>query len=198
MQELPERIVLPIKEATISYYPDFLSSIEANACFEVLKSKIVWQQEEVRVFGKIYPQPRLTALYGNNQNAYTYSGLTLYPKAFTPTLLNLKKKIETLCPNEFTSCLLNLYRDGKDSNGWHSDDEKELGINPIIASISLGQERMFHLRHKAKKDWKYKMPLGNGSLLLMEGETQHNWQHQIPKTRKTIKERINLTFRIIP
>ena len=105
----------------------------------------------------------------------------------------------------FTSCLLNLYRNGRDSNGWHADDEKTLGKNPIIASISLGQERHFHLKHKLKKDLKQKLKkdlkqkllLEHGSLLLMKGETQHCWYHQVPKTAKTVQERINITFRVI-
>jgi len=97
----------------------------------------------------------------------------------------------------FTSCLLNLYRDGKDSNGWHADDEKALGKNPIIASISLGQERFFHLKHKSVKELKHKLILEHGSLLLMKGKTQHRWYHQIPKTTKPINERINITFRVI-
>jgi alkylated DNA repair dioxygenase AlkB len=97
----------------------------------------------------------------------------------------------------FTSCLLNLYRNGRDSNGWHADDEKTLGKNPIIASISLGQERYFHLKHKLKKDLKQKLLLEHGSLLLMKGETQHCWYHQVPKTAKTVQERINITFRVI-
>ncbi|EAQ99853.1 alpha-ketoglutarate-dependent dioxygenase AlkB family protein [Maribacter sp. HTCC2170] len=116
---------------------------------------------------------------------------------FTTELLEIKKKIEIITKIEFNSCLLNLYRDGKDSNGWHADDEKELGLNPVIASISLGQERPFHLRNKKDKTLKHKMILEHGSLLLMKATTQHNWQHQIPKTRKPINKRINLTFRII-
>ena len=116
---------------------------------------------------------------------------------FTDELQQIKSAVEHGANVKFTSCLLNLYRSGKDSNGWHSDDEKELGQNPIIASVSLGTERFFHLRHKTLKDQKHKILLEHGSLLLMEGETQHFWQHQIAKTAKNIGERINLTFRII-
>jgi alkylated DNA repair dioxygenase AlkB len=192
------KVILPLENAKVVYFPEFLSVIEANSFFELLKSNIAWQQEEVKVFGKLYPQPRLTALYANNNRKYSYSGLTLEPKPFTPSLIKLKQRIEEISNTNFTSCLLNLYRNGKDSNGWHADDEKELGRNPVIASVSLGQERIFHFKHKTKKELKYKLLLENGSLLLMEGETQHNWYHQIPKTRKIINERINLTFRIIP
>ena len=121
----------------------------------------------------------------------------MQPHEFTDELLEIKEKIENKTSVVFTTCLLNLYRDGKDSNGWHADDEKELGQNPVIASITLGQERFFHLKHKKKKDLKQKLLLKHGSLLLMEGETQHHWLHQIPKTTRSIGERINLTFRVI-
>ncbi|WP_317045176.1 alpha-ketoglutarate-dependent dioxygenase AlkB family protein [Arenibacter amylolyticus] len=119
------------------------------------------------------------------------------PHTFTPLLLELKNSLHKSLNIQFTSCLLNLYRDGKDSNGWHADDEKELGKNPIIASISLGQERYFHLKHRKNKDVKHKLLLQHGSLLLMKGETQHHWLHQVPKTTKAQHQRINLTFRII-
>ena len=170
---------------------------EATACFEKLKSSVPWRQDEIRVYGKLYPQPRLTALYGNNDRSYTYSGIVMKPLPFSEILSDIRKRITSLTNVEFTSCLLNLYRDGKDSNGWHSDDEKELGKNPVIASVSLGQERYFHLRHKKLKDLKHKILLEHGSLFLMRGETQHYWQHQIPKTTRPIGERINLTFRVI-
>ena len=170
---------------------------EATACFEKLKSSVPWRQDEIRVYGKIYPQPRLTALYGNNDRSYTYSGIVMKPLPFSETLSDIRKRISSRTNVEFTSCLLNLYRDGKDSNGWHSDDEKELGKNPVIASVSLGQERYFHLRHKKLKELKHKILLKHGSLLLMSGQTQHYWQHQIPKTTRPIGERINLTFRVI-
>jgi alkylated DNA repair dioxygenase AlkB len=109
----------------------------------------------------------------------------------------IKNEIEEICQENFTTVLLNLYRDGKDSNGWHADNEKELGRNPIIASLSFGAERSFHLKHNSISDAKLKITLENGSLLLMKGETQHFWKHQIPKTAKPIGSRINLTFRIL-
>jgi alkylated DNA repair dioxygenase AlkB len=119
------------------------------------------------------------------------------PHQFTKELQDIKEKIEVLSKCSFTTCLLNLYRDGKDSNGWHADNEKELGQNPVIASISLGTPRYFHIKHNTMVDAKHKMLLGHGSLLLMMGETQHFWKHQIPKTSKPIGERINLTFRVV-
>ncbi len=193
----PERIVLPLKDSEITYFPAFLDAHEANEYFKKLKTTVSWQQDDIKVYGKTYPQPRLTALYGNNGKPYSYSNIIMQPHFFSEELLAIKQKIEEITQIKFTSCLLNLYRDGKDSNGWHADDEKELGINPAIASLSLGQERFFHFRHKKDKNIKHKILLNHGSLLLMQGETQHCWQHQIPKTSKVIGERINLTFRIL-
>jgi len=192
-----EKLDLDLPNANIRYYPNFFSHERAWHYFEVLKQAVPWQQDEIFVFGKTYAQPRLTALYGNNGKAYSYSNITMFPHLFEGELLEIKKTVDNEIDGEFTTCLLNRYRDGKDSNGWHADDEKELGQNPIIASISLGQERFFHLRHKKEKSLRHKILLEHGSLLLMQGETQHWWQHQIPKTSKQIGERINLTFRII-
>jgi alkylated DNA repair dioxygenase AlkB len=193
-----KQLKLQLPDSDITYFPNFLDCKNANTYFELLKSSVPWRQDKIRVYGKLYPQPRLTALYGNNNRSYSYSGITMHPLPFSGTLLDIKTKISGLTPADFTSCLLNLYRDGKDSNGWHSDDEKELGKNPVIASVSLGQERFFHLKHKKIKDLKYKILLEHGSLLLMSGQTQHHWLHQIAKTTKPIGERINLTFRVIP
>ncbi len=190
-------IHLDLPDSDISYYPHFLSSQQANLYFEKLRKETPWQQDTITLFGKTHPQPRLTALYGDNGQAYTYSGIRMKPHTFTPLLLELKNSLHKSLNIQFTSCLLNLYRDGKDSNGWHADDEKELGKNPIIASISLGQERYFHLKHRKNKDEKHKLLLQHGSLLLMKGETQHHWLHQVPKTTKAQHQRINLTFRII-
>ena len=192
-----EEIKFNLPNSDISYFPNFIENSKANFYFKNLKAAIPWQQDTIKVFGKIHPQPRLTALFGTNGKSYTYSNITMNPHAFTPELLELKKAVESVAEVNFTTCLLNLYRDGKDSNGWHADDEKELGENPIIASITLGQERFFHLRHKNNKHLKQKIVLQHGSLLLMKGETQHFWQHQIPKTDKIIGERINLTFRVV-
>ncbi len=192
-----EKIVLGLPDSDISYYPNFLKKEDANAYFRALRDETPWQQDDITVFGKTYPQPRLTALYGNNGKAYSYSNITMKPFGFTSELLQIKTTIEKEVGVAFSTCLLNCYRDGKDSNGWHSDDEKELGKNPIIASISLGADRFFHLRYKKDKTVKHKMLLEHGSLLLMQGVTQHHWQHQIAKTSKKIGERINLTFRVI-
>lgn len=192
-----EVIRFNLPNSDISYYPNFIENQKANSYLKYLKENVPWQQDNIKVFGKTYAQPRLTALYGTNGKPYSYANIVMNPHPFTPELLELKTAIESTVKVNFTTCLLNLYRDGKDSNGWHSDDESELGTNPVIASISLGEERFFHLRHKNDKSLKQKVILKHGSLLLMKGETQHFWQHQIPKTAKQIKERINLTFRVV-
>ena len=117
------------------------------------------------------------------------------PQPMTQSLLGIEKRIYQLCDASFTTVLLNLYRDGKDSNGWHADDEPELGKNPVIASVSLGAPRFFHLRHNHDHKHRYKLLLEHGSLLLMGGATQHFWKHQVAKTAKKVGPRINLTFR---
>ncbi len=192
-----EPIHLNLPDSDISYYPDFLASDIALNYFEIFKKTIPWQQDDIKIFGKVHAQPRLTALYADNNKPYSYSGITMQPHLFTKELLDLKRLVEEKSNTLYTTCLLNLYRNGKDSNGWHADNEKELGINPIIASVSLGQKRVFHLKHRTNKNLKHKIELENGSLLIMAGKTQHHWLHQIPKTAKPIQERINLTFRSI-
>lgn len=194
---LPTENDLKLVDSTIHYYPNFFSSDEADFLFKCLRSTVPWQQDKIQVFGKEYLQPRLTALYGNNGKSYSYSHITMKPHTFSSELLKIKNKVDKHCNVDFTTCLINLYRNGKDSNGWHADNEKELGTNPIIASVSLGEERFFHLKHRACKAQRYKLLLEAGSLLVMSGETQKYWLHQIPKTSRILDERINLTFRII-
>jgi len=192
-----EIITLPLQDAEIDYYPQFFGLEDANALLEELYQNTPWQEDDIKVYGKVYKQPRLTAFYANNQTAYRYSNISMTPHPFTPLLNSIKTTIEETTKMTFSSCLLNLYRDGQDSNGWHADDEKELGKNPVIASVSFGAERLFHLKHKKIKTQKYKLNLQNGSLLVMKGETQHQWFHQISKTKKRIGKRINLTFRLL-
>jgi len=192
-----DAINLNLPDSEIRYYPSFIAAEEAHNYLELFKNTILWQQDDIQIFGKTYAQPRLTALYADNAKPYTYSGITMKPHKFTKELVAIKRKLESEVATNFTTCLLNLYRDGSDSNGWHADNEKELGKNPIIASITLGQERFFHLKHRTQKELKHKLLLEHGSLLLMQGETQHHWLHQIPKTKKPMNERINLTFRVV-
>lgn len=186
-----------LKDAEVSYYPKFFDLESSNQFFNQLRHQTPWQQDDIKVFGKWYKQPRLTALYAENNRPYSYSNITMHPTPFSAHLNDIKKQIEQISKVRFTTCLLNLYRHGQDSNGWHSDDEKELGINPIIASVSFGAARTFHMKHKTDKTQKLKLTLEHGSLLMMKGPTQHHWLHQVPKTKKAVKERINLTFRII-
>lgn len=185
------------RDAQIIHIPDFLSEKAADHFYSALMEETDWQQFDVKVFGKIYPQPRLCELYADTPRTYTYSGLTLQTKVFTPTVDEIRKKIALRTGRTYNSVLLNLYRDGRDSNGWHADNEKELGPEPSIASISLGATRHFMLKHRQKKEWKHKIALEHGSLLLMEGPTQSHWLHQIPKTATKVNPRINLTFRNI-
>ena len=191
----PSHFSLP--DADIEYYSNFFDNGRANMIFEKLKNEIPWRQDNITVFGKTHPQPRLTALFGNEGKPYSYSNIVMQPNAWNPLLMFIKNEIEEICQGNFTTVLLNYYRDGKDSNGWHADNEKELGRNPVIASVSFGAERFFHLQHNTIKEQKLKINLENGSLLIMKGSTQHFWKHQIPKTAAAIGPRINLTFRII-
>ena len=184
-----------LPNANIIYIPDFIGFDDSKILFETLKRNTPWQQDDITLFGKTYKQPRLTALNSETNKPYSYSNITMYPEPFTRELLELKEKIEDISKASFNSVLLNLYRDGSDSNGWHADNEKELGTNPVIASLSLGAERVFHFKHRTRPNEKHKINLENGSLLLMAGEMQHHWLHHIPKTKKPIGERINLTFR---
>ncbi len=191
------QINLNLKDAEVFYYPNYFTKNESMSLFQILTTETLWQQDDIKVFGKTYKQPRLTSLYGSNKRPYSYSNITMHPHKFSSTLLKIKSKIEDTTNEIFTTCLLNQYRDGQDSNGWHADNEKELGQNPVIASVSFGASRMFHLKHRYDKSHKCKLLLESGSLLLMKGTTQHFWLHQVPKTKKQIGSRINLTFRYI-
>jgi len=193
----PEPIIFNLPDAEIIYFPNFFDIKDADILLKQLASEIPWQQDDIKVFGKVHPQPRLTALFGNEGKSYSYSNIKMQPQPWTPILQKIKSKVESISGTDFTTVLLNQYRDGKDSNGWHADNEKELGQNPIIASVSFGAERMFQLRHNSISNAKLNIVLEHGSLLLMKGTTQHFWKHQIPKTSKPIGKRINLTFRFI-
>jgi alkylated DNA repair dioxygenase AlkB len=153
-----------------------------------------WREETVVVYGKRHLQPRLTAWHGDA--AYRYSGLTLAPQPFTPLLETIRAAVQTATGREFNSVLLNYYRNERDSMGMHSDDEPELGPEPAIASVSFGAARTFILKHKRTRE-AVRLPLLDGSLLLMAGATQHNWLHGINKSAKALGPRVNLTFRKI-
>lgn len=192
-----DKKIIVNRDGEVVLYPNFFSIQESDKFFKDLYKGVNWKQETIKFFGKNMPLPRLTAWYGDEGKSYTYSGIVQNPEAWSNTLRKIKSQIEKVTEISFNSVLLNLYRDGKDSVSWHSDDETELGKNPIIASVSFGATRRFSLRHKQSKEHKIDIDLTNGSFLLMKGETQHFWQHQIAKTSKSIQPRINLTFRII-
>ena len=165
---------------------------------ECLRKEIEWEQHRIKIFGQWVDCPRLSAWYGDLGAIYSYSGLSLTPKAWTPTLLEVHNQLAETIERPFNSVLLNLYRNGNDSMGWHSDDEWELGLNPVIASISLGDPRMMKFRHRSDPEVsKFALKLSSGSLLIMAGTTQKFWQHEIPKTKKSVGERLNLTFRFV-
>ena len=192
-----EPIHLNLPDAEIIYFPAFIEKEKADSIYGELLQEIAWQQDEIIVYGKKHLQPRLTALYGNEGKPYSYSNITMQPHHWTLLLQKIKGHVENVSETNFTSVLLNYYRDGSDSNGWHADNEKELGTNPIIASLSLGAERVFQLKHNSDTVQKKSIILEHGSLLIMKETTQHFWKHQIPKTGKPIGPRINLTFRTI-
>ena len=180
------------------FMKNFLTEIEALNYFKILNSTINWRQEEIKYYGKIYPVPRKTAWYGYEGFDYSYSGINCRPEPWTEELLHIKLEIEKFLPNEnFNSVLLNLYRNGNDKVSWHADDEKELGLNPTIASLSIGATRRFDLKHKDYPELQYKFELTPGSLIIMKGALQHNWLQQIPVRKKINEPRINLTFRTI-
>lgn len=192
-----QKEVLIKTDGEVILYPFLFSSTESDQLFLDLNDSVKWKQDIIHLFGKTMPLPRLTAWYGDEGKSYTYSGIEQHPEPWNPTLTSIKSKVEEISEVTFNSVLINLYRNGKDSVSWHSDDEPELGKNPIIASVSFGATRRFSLKHKTSKKDKIDLDLPNGSLLLMKGETQHYWQHQIPKNYKLLDRRINLTFRVI-
>ena len=188
----------PVLDGEIWFMRNFLLLSEVVAYLDILKATVHWRQEEIKLYGKVHSIPRKTAWYGYPGISYTYSGISCYPEPWTPELLEIKKRIEILLPGEnFNSVLLNLYRDGNDKISWHSDDEKELGKDPLIASVSLGIARRFDLRHKKDPKVNIKFELSPGSLIIMKNGLQDNWQHQIPVQKKITTSRINLTFRTI-
>jgi alkylated DNA repair dioxygenase AlkB len=175
------------------YIPEFFSREEADSLFAALRQNVAWKQEQGR-FGR--PFPRLTALYADAGLTYTYSGVTYPSLVWTPELDAVRRRVERAAAAPLNSVLLNYYRGGSDSIGYHADDEPELGANPVVPSISLGAPRRFVLRHKkSRKKIEYDLP--HGSLLVMAGTVQHFWMHALPKTAAPVGERINLTFRNI-
>lgn len=182
----------------LQYHPNLFDSQEQSLMMNTLQEEIPWKQEQIKLFGKTHPTPRLTAWHGDTHCVYKYSGVVNQPLPWTPSLLTIKTRIESLTNGAIFNCvLLNYYRDGSDKMGWHSDDEKELGPNPNIASVSFGATRRFDFKHKAEANNKFSIHLESGSLLLMQGDMQHHWLHQLPAQKRINEPRINLTFRYI-
>ena len=176
---------------------DYLGPEEADRLLRSLRNTVPWQSDTVRVFGREHPIPRLHQWYGDAGTDYRWSGLTMSPLAWTPELDDLRRRLEQDLDCRFNSALANLYRDGNDSMGWHADNEAELGPAPLIASVSLGAGRDLQLRRAGETRTHTTVPLTHGSLLVMAGDTQRNWQHALPRRRRVRQPRINLTFRLI-
>jgi len=173
----------------------FFAPAQSARIFEQLKAQIAWRREVMRFGRKEVLQPRLTAWYGDDAKTYVYSSVRNHPLPWTPLLLSLKAKAEAFAESAFNSVLLNYYRDGGDSVGWHADNEPELGERPVIASLSFGATRTLELR-KRTTGKVTKLPLTSGSILVMRGTTQHHWVHRVPREPGSAS-RINLTFRFI-
>ncbi|RSK49582.1 alpha-ketoglutarate-dependent dioxygenase AlkB family protein [Hymenobacter rigui] len=196
--------LLPLPAAELRFDAHFLSPAEADKLLVTLTAEVPWRQDPIRLFGKQVPQPRLTAWYGDAGAAYSYSGLQLEPLPWLPELQQLRRQVEQTTGTRFNSVLLNLYRSGQDSMGYHADDEPELGPEPIIASVTLGATRSFRLKPRpaafpasAPLPEAVSLPLTSGSLLVMSGSTQRNWLHALPKTARPVGPRLNLTFRLV-
>ena len=186
---------ISLQGGELCYYPNFFPQQQADNLLNQFEQQLPWRQEQITLFGKRLLVPRLSAWYADDELPYTYSGITHQGLAWTQELMAIRRRLETAAAVEFNSVLANLYRDGSDSNGWHADDEVELGDAPVIASVSFGQPRVFQMKHRTDKQQKFKLELPHGSVLMMRGETQKNWLHQIAKSRRSMTARINLTFR---
>lgn len=192
-----ERIInLLDRDGIVNYYGKIMTSFDANRYFELLLNNILWKNDKTIVFGKAIVTKRKVAWYGDSDYSYTYSNSTKQALAWTKELLGLKHMIENVTGSNFNSCLLNLYHNGNEGIAWHSDDEESLGRNNNIASLSLGAERKFLFKHKLTKQI-VSILLEHGSLLIMKGSTQTNWLHSLPKSKRILQPRINLTFRSI-
>jgi alkylated DNA repair dioxygenase AlkB len=184
------------QDGTVNYYGKIMSSEVANQYFDSLMQNIRWEKDEVIIFGKHITTKRKIAWYGDSEYLYTYSSTTKKALAWTKDLGELKQIVEKQVGLKFNACLLNLYHTGNEGMGWHSDDEKPLGKNNTIASLSFGAERKFSFKHKQTKQT-VSLILEHGSLLIMKGVTQSNWLHSLSKSKNITQPRINLTFRTI-
>ena len=189
---------MEIVDGILMYDGTFLPQVFAQALYQKLLQETPWRQDYIRMYGREVAIPRLQAWYGDPGCYYRYSGIELTPLNWTAELVRIKQEVERVSQQSFNSVLINYYRNGRDGNGWHSDDEPELGEQPVIASLSLGAVRRFRLRHKKNnREPPVSLDLASGSLVLMAGSTQKYWQHCLTKTSKSVSGRINLTFREI-
>lgn len=194
----PQLERLQIEDADIRFARQIALPEPLDQLLSTLINKTPWRSESVTVWGKTFQQPRLVAWYGDDGQRYSYSGISLDPLPWTQTLLGVRDTVQALTREQFNSVLLNYYRDHRDSMGFHSDDERELGPTPTIASLSLGATRTFVLKHKQRHDLKpVRIDLPSGSLLIMKGKTQQHWKHGIDKQAKPCGARVNMTFRQI-
>ena len=183
--------------AQLRFAPDWLAAGEANALLVSLREEIQWETHRIRLFGRELDSPRLSCWIGDEVAAYAYSGTRFQPRPWPAVLLHVRQRLANELDCAFNSVLANRYRDGRDCMGWHSDNESELGPNPLIASLSLGATRRFVLKHRHEPSRKLELELPHGSLLVMAGDTQRNYRHALPRTAGPVGERINLTFRRI-
>ena len=188
---------LQLPDAELEFHADWLDRATADLWLAQLHAETPWQQPQLQLYGRKVVLPRLVAWYGDAEASYRYSGLTHRPLPWTPLLAQIRARLVAAVGQPLNGLLLNYYRDGQDSMGWHSDDEAELGRNPLVASLNLGGSRRFDLRRKGHSRIEYSLLLNHGSLLVMRGPTQHYWQHQVAKTRSPCAPRLNLTFRLI-
>ena len=190
------KTVFDLPGAHVTLFENFFSIEESNALYTSLLNNTTWEQDQMAIYGKQIDLPRLTAWYGDTDLEVAYVGKTTKLRPWTEELIKIKERIEKEVDVKFTRCLLNYYRDGKDSVDWHQDYEVGKRKNTVIGSATFGETRPFQLKHATRKDLKrIEIPLTHGSLLIMQGATQENWKHKIPKTTKKIRPRINLTFR---
>jgi len=192
---LPERVDLLGDE--VVYWPALFDPATATRLFDDLLATTNWSQHRITMFGRPVDVPRLSAWHGDRRTTYTYSGLALHPEPWTPPLLEVKQRVEAELDLELNSVLVNLYRDGRDSVAWHADDERELGPEPVIASVTLGEVRRFRMRRRDDHAQHLDLDPAHGSLLVMRGTTQRLWEHAVPKSSRPLGPRINLTFRQI-
>lgn len=176
--------------------PGFLAAPEALALVDRLTRDLAWTEESIRIYGKTVRSPRLVCWYGDQGAVYTYSGIVHHPLPWHPLLADLRTRLEETTGQSFNGVLCNLYRNGNDAMGWHADSEKELGPRPCLASLSIGETRVFRVHHR-KSGKRHSIDLENGSLIIMRGEFQRYWRHSVPRSKKTTQPRINLSFRHI-